>query len=273
MRRSAALILFVLLLTSSAAPQLKWVALGDSITYLNDHTDETGDRVSKGYMTMVTEQRPSLRYVNKGFNGWTCVKIASEISTLGLEKADVYSVFLGTNDWWQGKRVGTLADYKNGTGNSTFFGAYRTIINTLRKLNKDAQLFLITPMQRVDFVYIADMKNNAYGSYREKDGQKLSQFADAVIAIGKYEKIKVVDLYHSSELTLNNMVKFKRLKDSVTGEYVNYKYPDFIGIPFEPEKDEYPYPEEATDMTYDGLHPSDKGYKVISSMILDVIKK
>ena len=74
-------------------------------------------------------------------------------------------------------------------------------------------------------------------------------------------------------MTLENLVKFKRLKDPDTGEYKNFTYPAFINVAFNPETDEYPYPPAAIDMTYDGLHPSDKGYTVIAGMIMDVMKK
>src|SRR5690554_4979999 len=94
----------ILFLTfSSFAPKKKtWLAIGDSITYLNDHLDETGNRVNKGYLTRVTEALPTIQYINQGHNGWTAVNIADKIKELGLVKADIYSVFLGTNDWWQG---------------------------------------------------------------------------------------------------------------------------------------------------------------------------
>ena len=141
-----------LLFAGCATKPIAWVAIGDSITYLNDHVDETGKRVTKGYMTQVVEQLPNVHYVNKGFNGWTAVQVAEKIDELGIEKADIYSVFLGTNDWWHGNRVGTLDDYKNNTGTKTFAGALRVIINKLKSLNKDADIILITPMQRVDFV-------------------------------------------------------------------------------------------------------------------------
>jgi lysophospholipase L1-like esterase len=250
-----------------------WVAIGDSITYLNDHKVETGNRITKGYLTRVVEALPQVKYINKGYNGWTARDVAGKIDDLGLVAADVYTVFLGTNDWWRGDKVGTVDDYVNNTGNSTFFGSYRLIINKVRSLNEKAQLVLITPMQRGDFVYISDMKNNAYGSYMEKNGQSLAQFADAVIAIGQYEKAPVVDLYNKSGMTHDNMVKFKRLKDPQTGEYRDYSYPEFVIIPFDPEKDAYPYPPDAIDMTYDGLHPSDKGCEVIAKMIVEVMSK
>jgi hypothetical protein len=63
------------------------------ITYLNDHPDETGNRVKKGYMTQVVEQLPGIEYVNKGYNGWTTAGIARKIDELGLEKAVLSGVF------------------------------------------------------------------------------------------------------------------------------------------------------------------------------------
>ncbi len=268
------LFLIAVFLFFSFAPREKtWVAIGDSITYLNDHLDETGNRVTKGYMTRVTAQLPRLHYVNQGHNGWTSGGIADKIDSLGLIKADIYSVFLGTNDWWQGRPIGTLADYKNNTGNGTVYGSFRIIINKLHTLNKDAKLVLITPMQRTDFVSIANLKNNAYGSYKEKNGQTLAQFAAAIDSIGMYEHAAVVDLYNKSGMTLPILVKYKRLKDPQTGNYKNYPYPDYIGIPFNPETDEYPYPVDAVDLTYDGLHPSDQGDQIIADMLAAVLEK
>ncbi len=58
-----------------------------------------------------------------------------------------------------------------------------------------------------------------------------------------------------------------------TGVYKNYRYPSFIGVPFNPGTDEYPYPTKAIDITYDGLHPSDKGYAVIAGMLVKIMKK
>lgn len=263
--------ILILIFSASYVRPTKWVAIGDSITYLNDHAGETGNRITKGYMSLISDRHSDIHFVNKGFNGWTSCGIANKIETLGLEPAAVYTIFLGTNDWWQGKPIGTLADYKNNTGDTTINGAFRIIVNKLRVLNRKARIILITPLQRGDFVYINDMKNNAFGSYRDKNGQTLQQVAQAIEDIGAYEKIPVVDLYNDSGITLNNMVAFKRLKDPGTGIPRNYKYPDYVGIPFNSETDEYPYPPEAIDMTYDGLHPSDKGYRVIADMLEKVI--
>ena len=253
--------------------QQTWVAIGDSITYLNDHPDETGNRVTKGYLTRVTEALPYIHYINQGHNGWTSGGIADSINALGIVKADIYTIFLGTNDWWQGRSLGTLNDYKNNAGNATVYGSFRIIMNKLRSLNKEAKIILITPMQRGDFVYLFDANNNAWGSYKDKNGQRLSSFATAIDSIASYEDIDVIDLYHNSEMTVPKLVTYKRLKDSATGEYKNYQYPDYTSVSFHPKEDEYPYPNDAIGYTYDGLHPSDKGNEVIAEKIVRLLKK
>ena len=260
-------------ITSFKPKEITWTAIGDSITYLNEHADETGNRISKGYMTMVTEKLPNIHYKNQGHNGWTSGGIAKEFDNLNIEKSDVYSVFLGTNDWWQGRPLGSMNDYKNNTGNETVNGSFRIIVDKLRALNPEAHIIMITPMQRVDFVYVGDMKNNAWGSYKAKNGQMLEQFAKAIDSISDYENFDLVDLYHTRGLDHKHLVKFKRMRVPGKNEYKNYSYPEFIDIPFNPEADEYPYPEDAIDMTYDGLHPSDKGYAVIAKKLVKVMKK
>jgi lysophospholipase L1-like esterase len=231
MKKISLLLAIIYITCSFQEKKTSWVAIGDSITYLNEHKDETGNRITKGYMTRVIEKLPNLEYTNQGHNGWTAIRIATEIEKLGIQKADVYSIFLGTNDWWGGKPLGALSDYENNTGPNTVYGAFKVIIDKLRSLNPAAKIILITPMQRVDFVYINNFKNNAYGSYKEKNGQWLEQFADAIRKIGKQEHISVVDLYHKKEMGLKNLVVYKRLKDPQTaGAYRNYSYPDFINV-------------------------------------------
>lgn len=268
-------LLYIFLVCTSFSPkkELKWMAIGDSITFLDGHPGESNNRTTKGYMERVTDKLPYIHYTNHGHNGWTTARMAGAIETLGIEKADIYTVFLGTNDWWSGFPIGTIDDYKNATGNKTVYGAYRTIINKIHNLNARATIILITPMQRGDFVHVKNAKNNAYGSYKDKNGHWLSEYADAVIQVARLEGFKLVDLYNKSGITPNNVVKYKRLKDPKSGEYRNYRFPMYKNIPFNPETDEYPYPIDAINMTYDGLHPSDKGLEKIAKMLIKVMKK
>jgi lysophospholipase L1-like esterase len=270
---SVLFIVAIWLLASFTKKEVVWVAIGDSITYLNDHPNETGNRVAKGYLSRVVAELPNLHYINQGHNGWKSGDIAGKIEDLGLVKADIYTVFLGTNDWWGGRPVGSVDDYKNNTGAGSLFGSFRIIINKIRQLNQEAKIILITPMQRNDFVYLLNAANNAYGSYKTRNGQSLEAFANAVIAIGKMENIPVVDLYHDPRLNVKHMVNFKRLKNPRTGKYVNYRYPKFTKIPFDPKNDEYPYPPAAVNITYDGLHPSDKGNEIIAEKLIKAMKQ
>ncbi|WP_431213524.1 hypothetical protein ACQ86N_00940 [Puia sp. P3] len=66
MKKLACLLVLPLLLAAFDHRTVSWVAVGDSITYLNEHPDETGHRVTKGYLTRVTEQLPYIHYTNQG---------------------------------------------------------------------------------------------------------------------------------------------------------------------------------------------------------------
>jgi lysophospholipase L1-like esterase len=267
------ILLFAVLLVSFTRRPVTWVAIGDSITYLNDHTDETGHRVNRGYLTDVTDRLPFIHYNNQGRNGWTTQNFAKSIDKLNIPVGDVYTVFLGTNDWWHSHRIGNWSDYEGNTGDSTIYGCMRVILDKIRSLNKTAPIILITPTPRGDFVYINNPRNNAYGSYKPKDGQTLEQVAAAISDIGHHVGLRVLDLYHDQRLAVPHTVLFKRLRDPLTHSYRDYPYPDYITIPFDPATDDYPYPPEAAGMTYDGLHPSDAGNAEIALRLSALLKK
>src|ERR1700761_3408617 len=103
MKKSICLLLTLLILASFAPHrELTWMAIGDSITYMNGRPELSKNRISKGYMDDVVAKLPYVKFVNNGHSGWTAKGIADNIDNLDLVKSDVYSVFLGTNDWWTG---------------------------------------------------------------------------------------------------------------------------------------------------------------------------
>ncbi len=73
-------------------------------------------------------------------------------------------------------------------------------------------------------------------------------------------------------MRIERLVNFKRLKDPQTGIYKNYRYPAYTQIPFNPKTDDYPYPLDAVNITYDGLHPSDKGFSIIADKLIKLFK-
>jgi hypothetical protein len=73
--------IFVVFLLTSFYPKNKLPGLPLVIPSLTStiHIDETGNRISKGYMTRVVEQLPNVQFVNQGHNGWTSGGIARRI--------------------------------------------------------------------------------------------------------------------------------------------------------------------------------------------------
>jgi lysophospholipase L1-like esterase len=267
------LLAFALLLSSfTPKKELTWMAIGDSITYLNGRPELTKNRISKGYMDDVVEKLPHIHFTNNGHPGWTAKDIAKNIDSLNIVKSDIYSVFLGTNDWWVGLPIGTFSDYQNKTGNETVYGSYRIIIDKIRSLNSNAMIILLTPLHRTDYVDLNNPVIFIHGDYQDKNGVFLSQYADAIKTIAGAEHLKLVDLYYQSGITTKNAVNFRRLRNPQTNQYQNYKYPEYTRIPYHPPADDYPYPVEAMNMTYDGLHPSDKGHQRIADMLVKVMK-
>jgi lysophospholipase L1-like esterase len=275
MKKYIALLLAIVLFASFTPPkELTWMAIGDSITFLNGRPEVTKHRISKGYMDDVVAQLPYVHFTNKGYPGWTAKGIADNINNLGLEKADVYSVFLGTNDWWTCLPIGSFSDYENNTGDKTVYGSYRTIVDKIRGLNNDAKIILLTPLHRTDYVDLNNPSIFIHGDYRpNKDSVYLSQYADAIKDIAKKEHCQLVDLYYKSGITTANAVKFRRLRDPQTHEYKDYTYPEYTTIPYNPPGDDYPYPPEAMNYVYDGLHPSDAGMNKIADMLVKLMKK
>lgn len=257
----------LLLFFTFPKPEKNWVAIGDSITYINDNLAETDNRVSKGYMTLVSQKLPQYQYINKGYNGWTVIQIANKWQTLDIPTAEIYTIFLGTNDWWAGNTLGDINDYKDDTGPSTVAGAYRLIIKQIRNINPAAKIVLISPMKRVDFVYYKNYRNNAFGSYNPKSGQTLEEFVNLFTAIARHEKLAIVDLFHNPKLDYKKLVKYK-LVENEDGKIIKLRYPNFDELAFDPNTGLYPYPPKAAAMTYDGLHPSDAGYKVIADEVI-----
>ncbi|MGI8635501.1 MAG: SGNH/GDSL hydrolase family protein, partial [Segetibacter sp.] len=71
MKKLVLLLVVACMADSFTKKEITWVAIGDSITYLNEHLNETGNRITRGYMTRVVEKLPNIHYVNQGHNGWT----------------------------------------------------------------------------------------------------------------------------------------------------------------------------------------------------------
>ncbi len=245
-----------------------WCAIGDSFTYLNDHLDETGYRLKKGYLTRTLTKLPEkVRLINIGING----SATTDWLDKQIPKADFYTILLGTNDWFRRHTpLGSRTDYEQ-VRQGTILGNLACLIQKIHAVRPGAPVFVMNPVERGDFVYISNVQNTAHGSYREENGVTLKEVAATIYRTVRGRDIVPIDLHTRSGFTPANAVRFKRLRRN--GIITNVPYPDYIDIPCHPETDPYPYPEDAAFMTYDGLHPSDQGSEIIASILADEISR
>lgn len=244
----------------------RWCAIGDSFTYLNDHLDETGYRVTKGYLSRISDKLPQLTLINAGVNGST----TKDWLDIPIPEADIYTVLLGTNDWHQQIPLGVEQDFAEQKA-GTILGNMGSLIQRIRTANPSAEILVLNPVERADFICILDTLNQAQGSYAPEAGVMLSQVAEAIYQCAKKAGIPAFDLHSACGFTQENVIHFKWMKKD--GAYQRLTYPDYIGVPYQPETDEYPYPPEAAALTYDGLHPSDEGNEILASLIGKELEK
>ena len=245
---------------------IRWCAIGDSFTYLNDHLDETLFRLHKGYLTRIQEKLPQLELNNIGINGSTFDDWIHE----EIPEADLYTVLLGTNDWHRPFPEGSRADFAART-QGTILGNLGILLDHIRAASPAAKILVGNPVERGDFVYLLDPENNAPGSYAPENGLLLKDLAADILACCALEGIPTVDLNTLSGFTQETIIRFKKVKRE--GSYENLPYPDYVGVPFNPKTDEYPYPPEAIHLTYDGLHPSDEGAQILADLFVQAMQR
>lgn len=244
----------------------RWCAIGDSFTYLNDHLDQTGNRVTRGYLSRVIDVLPNLELKNIGINGST----TQNWIKVRLPKGDLYTILLGTNDWKSEIPVGEVMDFENGV-TGTILGNLKIIISNIRRISPQAPIIVFNPVERGDFVYINDYHNHAPGSYKALGNQVLSQVAQKIFTCVRGENIHTVDLNTLCGFNQENVIKFKRVRTK--DGFKDLAFPEYIDILYNPEEDGYPYPIESMALTYDGLHPSDEGSAIIADIVQKAITK
>ncbi len=247
---------------------VRWCAIGDSFTYLNDHPDETGFRLKRGYLSRIMDRLPeySLELNNIGINGSTFQDWVSQ----SIPEADLYTVLLGTNDWHQRYPMGNEEDLRLRRKGS-ILGNLGILISHIRQVSPRAPIIGGNPVERADFVYLLDPQNHAPGSYAPENGLWLKDLSAAILSAYQKENVRAVDLWARSGFVQENLIRFKRVRRN--GICENLPYPAYIGVPFDPLRDEYPYPPEAALLTYDGLHPSDEGADILAALFAEEFRK
>jgi lysophospholipase L1-like esterase len=178
-----------------------WLTLGDSITA----ADQTmyNDSIVRGYQTVLNERMHFKEYRNCGQSGSTMSgNDLDSTNVFGKEQkmddVDVITIFAGTNDFRIDTPIGSLGMVGDQIlDTSTFYGAYRSLIEDILTRKPTVKIYLWTPLQRDNAGYDVNFSNQA--------GHRLIDYVNAVKEIGQMYAIPVLDLYSLSGITKLNL--------------------------------------------------------------------
>ncbi len=157
--------------------------LGDSFTY----GDKLADR-NRSYASLLAGMMQASDYGNYGLNG-SCMggvhpdRFVDRYVWMSPE-ADLIFVLGGTNDYEFATPIGTMTD----TDSTTFCGCLNLLMCSLQQMYPEAEIVFLTPLRR------------NRGTRLNAAGNTLEDYAYAMMNMGEFYDIPVIDLYHAKEL-------------------------------------------------------------------------
>ncbi len=164
-----------------------WNMIGDSITYFCDSPSSNGIQYV-GYDKYISEKIGFKTVNNYGYSAIAFTGTTGITSKTSLwDVADIYTIFLGTNDYSFDKAIGSLSDYTGDTGILTMYGAMRELVDAIYTANPSAQILFCTPTKR-DY--------NSLDSWDDTNGlgNTFEDYVTAIEAIAKYNSFEIIDL-------------------------------------------------------------------------------
>lgn len=220
---------------SKAFKKKKIACLGDSIT---EGVNANGWQWHRYIDKYFKENGVETTIVNLGVGGTSvCTSsyvtsslqpFVNRLNTIPTD-ADVIVIFGGTNDWGNNATLGTILD----SGNSSFYGAYKYMLEWFATNRPNAKILTITPLKRY-YRGNSSTWHNAQTT-RNNKGQLLQDYVRAVKEVSEMYAIPCVDLHNESGL--NPVLEIVRTK--------------YMG---------------------DGLHPTAEGNKKMYPIILNKLK-
>jgi lysophospholipase L1-like esterase len=214
----------------------RYISVGDSITFNDGKEDENTKVIFKGYQTLMNDEIGFKTVKNYGISGASMAKNFNYPQKNGSLAVD------------DGKKEYSSADLITIFAGTNDFKLKVKLgkIGNLSNKNFDLYTFygayrsFIENIERQNksakiYLFTPIQRNNAgYDiNYRNSAGYKLIDYVNAVKNIGKMYNLTVIDLYATSGININNLKIY----------------------------------------TVDGLHPNNKGYKLIANSILKIIQK
>jgi len=188
-----------------------WCSVGTSITHANNNIS-TSTLLLRGYQDRVRDKIAFSQFTNVGVAGQSIATgaksgpvqcLAAQVDTVLTTVADFYTIEHGINDWNRCATIGTIDDFINNTGYSTFYGAWRIVIDKIYTLNPNAKIILITPRK----AYGASVFPEHWWEANTAGGNDyyLKDYVAAVRAIGEFLSLPVCDWFADSNTNQYNL--------------------------------------------------------------------
>ena len=172
---------------------------GKKITCIGDSITSGGNSgINNKIIGKYTDYLPKLtgaEISNAGYSGSHIAKQTDSTDSFvdrasAVKNQDAVLIFGGINDFCFNSPLGDA----NSTDVTTFYGALKSVIDTVLSNNAEAQLLLVTPYKTKQYggTYSQD------GSLRKNDVSATEeQYVNAIKEVGSYYSIPVLDLYNS----------------------------------------------------------------------------
>lgn len=182
--------------SSSALPgqgkKVLW--LGDSITY------------SGFYIPFVLKETGLTTLANYAVPGQGVRTMSDQLTAETIARADLISVFGGTNDYGDNRPLGTLADcradYDEASGKSFYYDVFY-VLNAIFTLKPEVPVVFSTPLKRGNVAGQTVVYPAANGA-----GVKLEQYVQAIKEVCSLFSVPVCDLFNESGVNLYNLSLF-----------------------------------------------------------------
>jgi lysophospholipase L1-like esterase len=267
----------------SATTTKKYVEIGDSISWQYDGKLEnfasegssTGYKAVGGYGQKICKKF-GISYVNHashGLNGRTFTQYMNEITTTTStdlvfkvpKDGDIYTIFLGTNDFGKAIPLGTELDFLNATfnpatnANPTIYGGIRAMVDYITDTStttKNKKIVFITPIGfgaykgygTITSTWMKD-SNGKIVERANSVGVKMSDIVSAIKFAADQIGAYVIDLYGQQGLVQKNRLNIDLAVDGSGNPLV---YQSVLG---------------------DNLHPNTLGHNWLGNFICNEIDK
>lgn len=186
---------------------INWI--GHSIWWYNGNKLGGNGEVARGYQTLLKEQFNITQTGNYCYSGHSLGGLTAEDENSILEPATiatwqpsenaVWTLDTITNDFKRNIQIGTIDDYNNNTGITTYYGALRVFKDKIAELSGENAIIICSNALR--------RNNSGYTSTSENtEGHTLEDYELALMTIASKNKWIFVDQFRMCGVTDNSIM-------------------------------------------------------------------